>query len=43
MCMGCHCRAPLTAAVLAQRGGTAVEVRSAGIRDWHVGRGARVP
>ncbi|MFJ1830739.1 low molecular weight phosphotyrosine protein phosphatase [Streptomyces sp. NPDC088178] len=40
MCMGCHCRAPLAAAVLAARGGDAVEVRSAGIRDWHVGRGA---
>ncbi|MFD0296962.1 low molecular weight phosphotyrosine protein phosphatase [Streptomyces sp. NPDC127118] len=40
VCMGCHCRAPLAAAVLAARGGDAVEVRSAGIRDWHVGRGA---
>ncbi|MFI8433771.1 low molecular weight protein-tyrosine-phosphatase [Streptomyces sp. NPDC079020] len=40
VCMGCHCRAPLAAAVLAQHGGTAVEVRSAGIRDWHVGRAA---
>lgn len=40
VCMGCHCRAPLAAAVLAQRGGTAVDVRSAGIRDWHVGRAA---
>jgi protein-tyrosine phosphatase len=38
--MGCHCRAPLAAAVLAKQGGDAVEVRSAGIRDWHVGRGA---
>jgi protein-tyrosine phosphatase len=38
--MGNHCRAPLAAAVLAELGGDAVEVRSAGIRDWHVGEPA---
>lgn len=40
VCMGCHCRAPLAAAVLAKQGGAGLDVRSAGIRDWHVGRGA---
>jgi protein-tyrosine phosphatase len=40
VCMGNHCRAPLAAAVLAKLGGGAVEVRSAGIRNWHVGKPA---
>jgi protein-tyrosine phosphatase len=40
VCKGNHCRAPLAAAVLAQHGGSAVEVRSAGLRDWHVGKPA---
>jgi protein-tyrosine phosphatase len=40
VCKGNHCRAPLAAAVLRRRGRTDVEVRSAGIRDWHVGKPA---
>ncbi|MGB6164583.1 MAG: low molecular weight protein-tyrosine-phosphatase [Pseudonocardiaceae bacterium] len=40
VCKGNHCRAPLAAAVLAKHGGSAVEVRSAGLRDWHVGKPA---
>lgn len=40
VCKGCHCRAPLAAVVLATQGGSTVEVRSAGLRDWHVGKPA---
>ncbi|MEU1355339.1 low molecular weight protein-tyrosine-phosphatase [Streptomyces cinnamoneus] len=40
VCKGNHCRAPLAAAVLAKRGGTSVETRSVGLRDWHVGKPA---
>lgn len=40
VCLGNHCRSPLAAAVLAQQGGAAVEIRSAGIRDKHAGRPA---
>jgi protein-tyrosine phosphatase len=37
VCYGNICRSPLAAAVLAQLGGDAVEVRSAGIRDKWTG------
>lgn len=40
VCLGNHCRSPLAALVLAEFGGPAVEVRSAGIRDKWVGRPA---
>ncbi|MBK6013549.1 low molecular weight protein-tyrosine-phosphatase [Streptomyces sp. MBT53] len=40
VCLGNICRSPLGAAVLAHRGGSAVEVRSAGLRDKHAGRPA---
>ncbi|MGK4582197.1 low molecular weight protein-tyrosine-phosphatase [Kitasatospora sp. HPMI-4] len=40
VCLGNHCRSPVAAAVLARRGGEAVEVRSAGLLDRWVGRAA---
>lgn len=38
VCLGNHCRSPLAAAVLACRGASAVEVRSAGLTPHHVDR-----
>ncbi|MER5668216.1 hypothetical protein [Streptomyces mirabilis] len=38
--MGNHNRSPIVAAVLAQLGGDTVEIRSAGLREKHVGKGA---
>lgn len=44
VCLGNICRSPLAAAILAQRGGAAVEVRSAGLlADKRVGRPADPP
>ncbi len=40
VCLGNHCRSPLAALILAELGGPAVEVRSAGIRDKWVGHPA---
>jgi len=40
VCKGGHCRAPLAAAVLAARGGRAVETRAAALKDWHIGEAA---
>lgn len=40
VCLGNHCRSPLAAAVLAELGGPAVEVRSAGTRDKWAGHPA---
>ncbi|MFD5392703.1 low molecular weight protein-tyrosine-phosphatase [Streptomyces sp. NPDC127097] len=40
VCLGNHCRSPLAALILAELGGSAVEVRSAGTRDKWVGRPA---
>ncbi|MGA5635043.1 low molecular weight phosphotyrosine protein phosphatase [Streptomyces lydicamycinicus] len=40
VCLGNHCRSPLAALVLAELGGPAVEVRSAGTRDKWVGHPA---
>ncbi|MGW2254574.1 arsenate-mycothiol transferase ArsC [Kitasatospora sp. NPDC001660] len=37
VCLGNHNRSPIAAAVLAKTGGTKVEVRSAGMRERHVG------
>ncbi|MFE7593304.1 low molecular weight phosphotyrosine protein phosphatase [Kitasatospora sp. NPDC057512] len=37
VCLGNHNRSPLAAAVLAHTGGEKVEVRSAGLRERHVG------
>lgn len=40
VCLGNHCRSPLAAVVLAELGGSGVEVRSAGLADKHVGKPA---
>lgn len=40
VCLGNHCRSPIAAAVLARRGGSAVDVRSAGLVGHHAGRPA---
>ncbi|MFD7603391.1 low molecular weight phosphotyrosine protein phosphatase [Streptomyces mirabilis] len=40
VCVGNHNRSPIAAAVLAQLGGDTVEIRSAGLREKHVGKGA---
>ncbi|WP_055545789.1 protein-tyrosine-phosphatase [Streptomyces sp. NBRC 110028] len=40
VCLGNHCRSPLAALILAELGGAAVEVRSAGTRDKWVGHPA---
>lgn len=40
VCKGNHCRSPIAALILAQRSGGALDVRSAGTRDWHVGKPA---
>ncbi|MEU5834529.1 low molecular weight phosphotyrosine protein phosphatase [Streptomyces diacarni] len=40
VCLGNHCRSPLAALILAQLGGPAVDVRSAGIRGKWVGHPA---
>ncbi|MEU8349122.1 low molecular weight phosphotyrosine protein phosphatase [Streptomyces sp. NPDC048845] len=40
VCLGNHCRSPLAALVLAELGGAAVEVRSAGTRDKWTGHPA---
>lgn len=40
VCLGNHCRSPLAAAVLTRLGGPAVEVRSAGLADKHIGKPA---
>ncbi|MFJ4634006.1 hypothetical protein [Streptomyces sp. NPDC088847] len=40
VCLGNICRSPLGGAVLARRGGTSVEVRTAGLRDKWTGHGA---
>ncbi|MFE4516976.1 low molecular weight phosphotyrosine protein phosphatase [Kitasatospora sp. NPDC056783] len=40
VCKGNHCRSPIAALVLAERSRGALDVRSAGTRDWHVGKPA---
>ncbi|MDT7788153.1 MAG: low molecular weight protein-tyrosine phosphatase [Pseudonocardiales bacterium] len=40
VCLGNICRSPVAAAVLQHHGGSAVEVRSAGLRDKWAGNGA---
>lgn len=40
VCLGNHCRSPLAALILAELGGPAVDVRSAGTRDKWVGKPA---
>ncbi|MFE4971535.1 low molecular weight phosphatase family protein [Kitasatospora sp. NPDC056651] len=40
VCKGNHCRSPIAALILAERSGRALDVRSAGTRDWHVGKPA---
>ncbi|MFJ6380827.1 low molecular weight phosphatase family protein [Kitasatospora sp. NPDC092039] len=40
ICKGNHCRSPIAALIIAERSGGALDVRSAGIRDWRVGKPA---
>ncbi|MEU3574521.1 low molecular weight phosphatase family protein [Kitasatospora sp. NPDC036755] len=40
ICKGNHCRSPIAALVIAERAGGTLLVRSAGTRDWHVGKPA---
>lgn len=40
ICKGNHCRSPIAALIIAERSGGTLDVRSAGIRDWHVGKPA---
>ncbi|MDY0810724.1 low molecular weight phosphotyrosine protein phosphatase [Kitasatospora purpeofusca] len=40
ICRGNHCRSPIAALVIAERAGGTLDVRSAGTRDWHVGKPA---
>ncbi|MEV7777067.1 low molecular weight phosphotyrosine protein phosphatase [Kitasatospora sp. NPDC088351] len=40
VCKGNHCRSPIAALIIAERSGGALDVRSAGIRNWHVGKPA---
>jgi protein-tyrosine phosphatase len=40
VCKGNHCRSPIAAVIIAERAGGAVEARSAGTRNWHVGKPA---
>ncbi|MFB7127841.1 low molecular weight phosphatase family protein [Kitasatospora sp. NPDC056273] len=40
VCKGNHCRSPIAALIIAERSGGALDVRSAGTRDWHVAKPA---
>ncbi|MFD5436515.1 low molecular weight phosphotyrosine protein phosphatase [Kitasatospora sp. NPDC127067] len=40
ICKGNHCRSPIAALIIAERSGGTLDVRSAGTRDWHVGKPA---
>ncbi|MGW7586792.1 arsenate-mycothiol transferase ArsC [Kitasatospora sp. NPDC054768] len=40
ICKGNHCRSPIAALIIAERSGGALDVRSAGTRNWHVGKPA---
>ncbi|MGC0313484.1 protein-tyrosine phosphatase [Kitasatospora acidiphila] len=40
VCKGNHCRSPLAAPIIAERSGGTFDVRSAGTRNWHVGKPA---
>ncbi|MER7705086.1 low molecular weight phosphotyrosine protein phosphatase [Kitasatospora sp. NPDC097605] len=40
ICKGNHCRSPIAALIIAERAGGTLDVRSAGTRDWHVGKPA---
>ncbi|WP_033349448.1 low molecular weight phosphatase family protein [Kitasatospora aureofaciens] len=40
VCKGNHCRSPIAALVIAHRSGGTLDVRSAGLRPWHVGKPA---
>lgn len=40
VCKGNHCRSPIAALIIAERSGGTLEVRSAGTRNWHVGKPA---
>lgn len=40
ICKGNHCRSPIAALIIAEQAGGTLDVRSAGTRDWHVGKPA---
>ncbi|TQF05899.1 low molecular weight phosphotyrosine protein phosphatase [Kitasatospora acidiphila] len=40
ICKGNHCRSPIAALVIAEQSGSTLDVRSAGLRNWHVGKPA---
>lgn len=40
ICKGNHCRSPIAALIIAERSGGTLDVRSAGLRNWHVGKPA---
>ncbi|MFJ1704532.1 hypothetical protein [Streptomyces sp. CB03911] len=40
VCKGNICRSPIAALIIAERSGGTLDVRSAGTRDWHVGKPA---
>ncbi|MFF9566920.1 low molecular weight phosphatase family protein [Streptomyces sp. NPDC014685] len=40
VCKGNHCRSPIAAMMIAERSEGALEARSAGTHDWHVGKPA---
>ncbi|GAB2690481.1 arsenate-mycothiol transferase ArsC [Kitasatospora kifunensis] len=40
ICKGNHCRSPIAAAIITERSGGALDVRSAGTHDWHLGKPA---
>ncbi|MFJ1678956.1 low molecular weight phosphatase family protein [Streptomyces sp. NPDC088251] len=40
VCKGNRCRSPIAAVIIAERSGGTMEVRSAGTRNWHVGKSA---
>lgn len=40
VCMGNYCRSPLAALLISATSDGAIEAKSAGLRDWHVGEAA---
>ncbi|MFG2847384.1 hypothetical protein ACGF12_30065, partial [Kitasatospora sp. NPDC048296] len=40
ICKGNHCRSPIAALIIAERSAGALDVRSAGTRNWHVNKPA---
>ncbi|MFF3261152.1 low molecular weight phosphatase family protein [Streptomyces sp. NPDC002932] len=40
VCMGNYCRSPLAALLISATSDGAIEAKSAGLRDWHIGEAA---